>query len=87
LNDEYVMPANVFLDPHVGLAVWERTDRRLTQRDADIFANPFGQIAIGRAAKNFEFWLKGKHRECLTLGARKLRWQPSKLAGCDFFGE
>ena len=53
LNDEHIVPANVLLDPYIGLAIWKRADRRLPKRDAHVFANPVGQIAIGRAAKNF----------------------------------
>jgi len=54
--------------PDVSLAVVKRADRCLPERDADVFANSLGEIAVG-------------------LGARKRRWQSSKLARRNFFGE
>jgi len=35
----------------------ERFHRRLPQRHTEVFANSLRQIAVGRAAKNFQFWL------------------------------
>src|SRR5215216_459223 len=86
LDDENVVAPDVFLDPHIRLAIGKRTDCRPTERYADIFANALRQVAVGRAAENFQFWLERKH-EAATLGARKWPWQPSKLANQLFFGE
>jgi len=37
----------------VSLAIRERTDCCLPERNADVFANPPGQIAVGGAGENF----------------------------------
>ena len=63
LNDENIVAADVFLDPDVSLAIGKRADRRLTERHTNVFANPLGQLAVGRAAENLQFWLKRKHSE------------------------
>src|SRR5262249_57917004 len=47
LNDENVVAPNVFLDFYVRLAVWERAYCRPTQWHTNVFANAFGQAAIG----------------------------------------
>src|SRR4029077_16219582 len=69
LNQKNVPGSIVLLDHHVSLAVGERADRGLAERDADIFANALGQLAIGSAAKNLHFWLKREH-EGLNCRAR-----------------
>ena len=61
LNEKNVTAANVLLDSHVGLAVRERADRGLTKRDADVFADALGQLAVGCAAEDFHFWLEREH--------------------------
>jgi hypothetical protein len=43
------------------------------------------ELAVGRAAEDFHFWLERKHCEAVNLGAREWRWQPSKLANPNFF--
>src|SRR5712691_795951 len=62
LNNENIVAPNIFFDSDVSLGIWERADRRLAKRDADVFADTLGQLAIGRAAKYLQFWLEGKHR-------------------------
>ena len=86
LNNENIVSPNVFLDPDVSLAIWKRADRRLTERNADVLANPLGQLAVGRAAENLQFWLKRKHRAA-NLVVSKWAWQSSKLASSHFFPE
>jgi len=44
----------------------ERAESLPARGDADVFANPLGQISVGRAGEDFQFWLKRKHRERLT---------------------
>src|SRR5258708_24714695 len=61
LNQKHVPAAHVLLDHHVTLTVWERADRGLAERGADVFANPLGQLAIGRAAEDLHFWLEREH--------------------------
>ena len=53
LNDENVVASDVFLYPDVGLPIGEGADRRLTKWHADVFADAFSQLAVGRAAKDF----------------------------------
>ena len=62
LNNENVVAPDIFLDSDVSLGIWERADRRLAKRDTDVFANTLRQLAIGRSAKDLQFWLEGKHR-------------------------
>src|SRR5437868_11743008 len=47
LNDENVATENVLLNSDVGLTIRERADRGLTQRHADVIADPLSQLAIG----------------------------------------
>src|SRR5438046_9304579 len=61
LNEKNVAATNILLDHHVRLAIGERANRGLAKRDADIFANALGQLAIGGAAKDLHFWLKCEH--------------------------
>ena len=63
LNDEDVASANIFLDPHVSLAVRECADGSLPQRHADVIADPLSQLAVGRAAEDLHFWLEREHGE------------------------
>src|SRR6266849_8427820 len=86
LNDENIVAPDVFLDPHVSLAIGKRADCCLTKWHTDVFANALGQLAIGGAAENLQFRLKCKHGAA-NLGARKRPWQSSKLANGHFFGE
>jgi len=86
LNDENVVTPDVFFDPDVCLAIGKRADCCLTERYADVFANPLGQVAVGGAAENLQFWLEREH-EAAKLGAPKWPWQSSKLANDLFFGE
>src|SRR5260370_16757801 len=61
LNQKNVAAAHVLLDFHVSLTVRERADGGLAERGADVFANPLGQLAIGRAAEDLHFWLEREH--------------------------
>src|SRR5947209_16065507 len=61
LNQENIPASNVLVDFDVGFAVRERANRRLPQRDSHVFADLFGQLAIGAAAENFHLRLKCKH--------------------------
>jgi len=79
LNDEDIVPPNVFLNLYVRLAIGKRADRRLTERDADVSANALCKAAVGGAAENFQFWLEREHG-AVNLGAREWLWQSSKLA-------
>src|SRR6266446_9770113 len=69
LNEKNVAATNILLDHHVRLAIGERANRGLAERDPDTFANALGQLAIGGAAKNLHFWLKREH-EGLNCRAR-----------------
>ena len=62
LNNENVVAPNIFLDPDVSLGIGKRADRGLAKRDADVFADTLRELAIGRAAKDLQFWLESKHR-------------------------
>jgi hypothetical protein len=53
--------AYVFVNFYVSLAVGKRADRRPAQWRSHVFANAFGQIAVGGAAKNFQFRLEREH--------------------------
>ena len=86
LNDEDIVPPNVFLNLYVRLAIGKRADRRLTERDADVSANALCKAAVGGAAENFQFWLEREHGAA-NLGAREWLWQSSKLANQLFFSE
>jgi hypothetical protein len=86
LNNENVVASDVFLDPDVSFPVGEGADRRLTEGHTNVFANPLGQLPVGRAGENLQFWLKRKHGAG-KLGAQKPTWQSSKLANRYFFGE
>ena len=80
LNNENIVAANVFLDPDVSLTIRKRADRGLTERHPNVFANPLGQIAVGGAAENLQFWLKRKHlSKGAKLVAQDRRWQ-TKIA-------
>src|SRR5438876_10292066 len=88
LNDENIMAANVFLDLDVRLAIGKRTDCCLTEWYPDVFANALGQLAVGGAAENLQFWLERKHwGRGGKLGVRDRHWQSSKLANNHFFRE
>ena len=52
LNDENVVPANVFLYPDVSFPIGEGADCRLAKWHADVFADAFGQLAVGGAAED-----------------------------------
>ena len=61
LNDENIAAANVLIDLDVGLSVGKRADGRLSQRSADVVANPLRQLAVGGAAEDLHLGLKRKH--------------------------
>lgn len=69
LNDKNIVAPDVFLDPYVRLTIRERANGGLTQRRAHVFADALRKVAIGGAAKNFQFWLKREHRAA-NLGVR-----------------
>jgi hypothetical protein len=73
------VPSNVFVDFYVSLAVRKRADCRPAQWHSHVFANAFGQIAVGGAAKNFQFRLEREHGAA-NLGVQQRPWQSSKLA-------
>ena len=68
LNDENVVAPDVFLDPYVRLTVGKRADCRPTQRHTNVFADALGEIAIRRAAEDFQFRLEREHGAA-NLGA------------------
>ena len=53
MDNEDVAATNIFFNADVSLAIGERADGPLTERDSDILADAFGQFAIGRAAEHF----------------------------------
>src|SRR5712692_5187721 len=57
LDNEDVAPTNIFLDSDISFAVRKRANGRLPERHAEVFADALGQFAVGRAAKDFHFWL------------------------------
>ena len=83
LNNEHIVPPNVFLNLYVRLAIGKRADRRLTERDADVSANALCKAAVGGAAENFQFWLEREHGAA-NLGAREWLWQSSKTCQQSF---
>src|SRR5438477_11875332 len=78
LNEKDVAAPDILLDSHIGFTVRKGADRRLAKGHADVAANALGQLAVGRAAKNFHLRLKREHRAA-TLGARKRPWQVENL--------
>src|SRR6202048_504318 len=61
LDEKNVPAPNILLDHHVSFTVGERADCGLAKRNTDIFADTLGQLAVGRAAKDFHFWLEREH--------------------------
>lgn len=86
LNDENVVPSNVFLDFYVRLTIGKRTDGGAAQRHPHVFANTLRQVAIRRAAENFQFRLEREHGAA-NLGVSQRPWQSSKLANQLFCSE
>jgi len=54
LNDENVPLPNVFLDSDEGVVVGELEDFSAAQRHFQVFADRFGQLAIGVAAEDLQ---------------------------------
>ena len=52
LNNENVVASDVFLYPDVSFPIGEGADCRLAKWHADVFADAFGQLAVGGAAED-----------------------------------
>src|SRR5436309_1220355 len=61
LDQKDVTATDIFLDFYVGFPIGKGADHRLTQGNADVFANTLSQRAVRGAAEHFHFGLKLKH--------------------------
>jgi len=75
-----------FLDPHVRFAIRERADRCLPEGDADVLQILSAKSRLAEPVR-LSILAEAQTSGAPNLGARKRRWQSSKLARSGFSGE
>jgi hypothetical protein len=53
LDEKNILPANVFIDLHVGLTIWKTGDFGVGQTGSDLVGNPLGEGGVGVPGKKF----------------------------------